>query len=59
MGAVSATDRRGHHIEIGKKKISRKNSVSHWNKLVAILTAGIITERSLQGRETGEMEALV
>lgn len=49
MGVVAAIDRRRHCIEIGKKKkISRKNNVSHSKKFVAILTwhnSGEVTAR--------------
>lgn len=33
--------------------------MSHSNKFVVILTIGIIMERSLQGRDIGEMDALM
>lgn len=33
--------------------------MSHSKKFVAILTIGIIVERSLQGRDIGEMDALM
>lgn len=58
MDVVSATDRRGHCIETGGES-SRKTSASLCNKFVAVSTRGIIMERSLQGRDTGEMDALM
>lgn len=57
MNVASAISRRGCCFEM--EKISRKNTVSHWNMFVEIVTAGIMIERSLQGSDTGEMDALM